>query len=60
MSFLHYATKPSEYSLLTRCTQLPVSAWPKDPNLAEVGQYVNMTLENDIEDWFSALEFASW
>lgn len=31
--------------------KLPVSAWPKDHNLAEVGQYVNMTLENDIEGY---------
>ena len=29
--------------------QIPVSDWPKDPTLAEIGRYVRLTMENDIE-----------
>ncbi|KAK7419232.1 hypothetical protein QQZ08_010946 [Neonectria magnoliae] len=29
--------------------KLPVGGWPRDPKLAEVGSFVKLTLENDIE-----------
>ncbi|KAI5458182.1 S-adenosyl-L-methionine-dependent methyltransferase [Mariannaea sp. PMI_226] len=31
--------------------KLPVGGWPKDPRLAEVGNFVKLTLENDIEGY---------
>jgi hypothetical protein len=31
--------------------QLPVGGWPRDPKLAEVGNFVKLTLENDIEGY---------
>ncbi|KPM41899.1 hypothetical protein AK830_g4628 [Neonectria ditissima] len=44
--------------------KLPVAGWPKDSNLAEVGRYVNLTLENDIEGytlmlWHNVLQWPS-
>ncbi|EEU44092.1 uncharacterized protein NECHADRAFT_30036, partial [Fusarium vanettenii 77-13-4] len=30
---------------------LPVGGWPKDPKLAEVGRFVKLTMENDIEGY---------
>ncbi|OLN92291.1 Phosphoethanolamine N-methyltransferase 3-like protein 1 [Colletotrichum chlorophyti] len=31
--------------------KLPVGGWPADPMLAEVGRYVQLTMENDIEGY---------
>ncbi|KAF7543018.1 hypothetical protein G7046_g10072 [Stylonectria norvegica] len=31
--------------------KLPVGGWPRDPKLAEVGQYVKLTMENDVEGY---------
>ncbi|KAF4338324.1 hypothetical protein FBEOM_7789 [Fusarium beomiforme] len=31
--------------------QIPIGGWPKDPKLAEVGRFVKLTLENDIEGY---------
>ncbi|RGP66590.1 hypothetical protein FLONG3_8786 [Fusarium longipes] len=31
--------------------KIPVGGWPKDPRLAEVGRFVKLTLENDIEGY---------
>ncbi|KAI8687668.1 hypothetical protein NCS55_00018700 [Fusarium keratoplasticum] len=31
--------------------KLPVGGWPKDPKLAEVGRFVKLTMENDIEGY---------
>ncbi|KAK7428044.1 hypothetical protein QQZ08_005476 [Neonectria magnoliae] len=44
--------------------KFPVSGWPKDPTLAEVGRYVNLTLENDLEGytlmlWHNVLKLPS-
>ncbi|KLO93050.1 uncharacterized protein LW93_6043 [Fusarium fujikuroi] len=30
--------------------KIPIGDWPKDPRLAEVGRFVKLTLENDMED----------
>lgn len=35
--------------------QIPIGDWPKDPRLAEVGRFVKLTLENDIEGMLSLL-----
>ncbi|KAF4962272.1 hypothetical protein FSARC_9661 [Fusarium sarcochroum] len=42
--------------------KVPVGGWPKDPKLAEVGKFVQLTLENDIEGytlllWNSVLQW---
>lgn len=29
--------------------QIPISGWPKDPKLREIGQYTRAAIENDIE-----------
>lgn len=34
---------------LTITSQIPVGDWPKDPKLAEIGRFVRLTLENDLE-----------
>ncbi|RBQ81496.1 hypothetical protein FVER14953_20247 [Fusarium verticillioides] len=31
--------------------KIPIGDWPKDPRLAEVGRFVKLTLENDIEGY---------
>ncbi|KAK0745549.1 S-adenosyl-L-methionine-dependent methyltransferase [Schizothecium vesticola] len=31
--------------------KLPVGGWPRDPKLAEMGRYVQLTLENDLEGY---------
>ncbi|KLO86235.1 Uncharacterized protein Y057_7346 [Fusarium fujikuroi] len=31
--------------------KFPIGGWPKDPKLAEVGQFVKATLENDLEGY---------
>ncbi|KAM0428629.1 hypothetical protein ACHAPT_006992 [Fusarium lateritium] len=31
--------------------KLPVGGWPRDPKLAEVGRFVKLTMENDIEGY---------
>ncbi|KAI5468173.1 S-adenosyl-L-methionine-dependent methyltransferase [Mariannaea sp. PMI_226] len=31
--------------------KIPIGDWPKDPKLAEVGRFVKLTLENDIEGY---------
>ncbi|KAM5526678.1 Phosphoethanolamine N-methyltransferase 3-like protein 1 [Fusarium oxysporum f. sp. phaseoli] len=31
--------------------KFPIGDWPKDPKLAEIGQYVKATLENDLEGY---------
>lgn len=33
--------------------QIPIGDWPKDPRLAEVGRFVKLTLENDMEGMMS-------
>lgn len=35
--------------LMSVCAQLPVGGWALDPKLADVGRYVQLTMENDIE-----------
>ncbi|KAF7548443.1 hypothetical protein G7Z17_g7059 [Cylindrodendrum hubeiense] len=35
--------------------KVPIGGWAKDPNLAEVGRFVRLTLENDIEGYTLAL-----
>lgn len=40
-------------------SQIPVGGWPRDPKLAQVGRFVQMTLNNDIEGMYNALEFGS-
>jgi hypothetical protein len=37
------------FSHLTIIPQIPVGDWPKDPKLAEIGRFVRLTLENDLE-----------
>ncbi|KAK7419799.1 hypothetical protein QQX98_003172 [Neonectria punicea] len=32
-------------------TDVPIGGWPKDPKLAEVGRFVKLTLENDMEGY---------
>ena len=40
--------------------QIPVSDWPKDPTLAEIGRYVRLTMENDIEGKMLLLSRVIW
>ncbi|KAF4459091.1 hypothetical protein FALBO_14151 [Fusarium albosuccineum] len=35
--------------------KLPVGGWPKNPELAQVGQFVKLTLENDLEAGYTLL-----
>lgn len=34
---------------LTCKLQMPIGSWPKDPKMAQVGRFVQLTLENDLE-----------
>lgn len=31
--------------------KMPIGGWPADPKLSEIGQYIQLTLENDIEGY---------
>ncbi|KAF9878728.1 mRNA 3'-end-processing protein YTH1 [Colletotrichum karsti] len=37
--------------IVEKTFKLPVGGWPADPKLAEVGRYVQLTMENDIEGY---------
>lgn len=41
----------SPRSVSNTSQQLPVGGWPKDPKLADVGRFVKLTMENDIEGY---------
>jgi SAM-dependent methyltransferase len=45
--FAAHTPLPNTY--LTCELQMPIGSWPKDPKMAQVGRFVQLTLENDLE-----------
>lgn len=45
----------SIWLIMTKCVQIPMAGWPKDAKLAEVGRFVQLTMENDMEGYSSFL-----
>ena len=43
--------RPDTYAIsnLTCAKQIPIGGWPKDPAMAQIGRFVQQTLENDLE-----------